>query len=150
MGKRLNKKIYFYLIVIKSSFLLLFSSCAIGQIKTTICKGEIFNKDTVYRNVDNPPVPKDGYISLFNIINSNIVVDNESIEKLGITKVSILFEFIINSRGNILSCTILEKNEFLHLKDNILSEIYKIEWKPGECNEIKVNTVIIVPVYFRV
>lgn len=148
MGKGLSKNIFFF-IVIKSSFLLLFSNCAISQIKSSNCKIEIINEDSVYRNVDKPPVPKDGYISLFNIINSNIEVDNESIEKLGISNISIIFEFIINSKGNILSCTILEKNEFIHFNDIILNEIYKIEWKPGECNQIKVNTAIIVPVNFR-
>lgn len=129
---------------------MLFSSSAIGQNKSTSCYVQIINKDTVYRNVDKPPVPKEGYNSLFNIIKNNSVIDNESIEKLGISDVSILFEFIINAKGSIISCSIVEKNEFIQLNDIILNEMMKIEWKPGECDQIKVNSAILLPVNFRI
>lgn len=151
MEKRAENSSMFFLKVIKCSLiLLLISSCAIGQNKTNDCKVELINGDSVYRNVDILPVPKYGYNSLFDIVKSNVVIDDESIKKLGISDISIVFEFIVSSSGKVISCSIVEKNELIHVKDIIVNEMSKIAWIPGECHQIKVNTAIKVPVKFRV
>lgn len=151
MEKQAENSIMLFFKVIKCTLiLLLISSCAIGQNETNDCKLELINGDSVYRNVDILPIPKYGYNSIFEIVKSNIIIDDESIKKLGISDISTVFEFVVSSNGKVISCSIVEKNEFIQMKDTIVNELFKTEWIPGECNQIKVNTRIKVPVKFRV
>lgn len=132
-------------------FLLLFiSSNAISQNEQESYKKEPFREMVVYRDPDVSPVPEGAAGSFLKVVERNLDLDQESIRELGISDVKIVFELVVNTEGKVISCSIVDKNELIHVKNTLIGEIENTHWIPGECGQSKVTTIMKLPVSFKV
>lgn len=131
------------------TFVLYFlSGCVLSQSVITLCEKETIKELTVFRNPDVLPKPK--IEPFFKILQNNIIVDNESIEQLGISEVSVVLQLIINEKGKVLYFEVKEKNEFLSFDSDFNTNILNMEWIPGQCSKVNVNTIIEFPIKFHI
>ncbi|MFM2040657.1 MAG: hypothetical protein RLZZ493_1246 [Bacteroidota bacterium] len=131
------------------TFVLYFlSGCVLSQSVITSCEKETIKELTVFRNPDVLPKPK--IEPFFKILQNNIIVDKESIEQLGIIEVSVVLQLIINEKGKVLYFEVKEKNEFLSFDSDFNNNILNMEWIPGQCSKVNVNTIIEFPIKFHI
>ena len=115
------------------------------------CKAilDTLSNEIVYENPSIYPQPKSGMEALYKKLKEALAIET-TVNIEGAPHELSVVGFVVCSDGEIRGERIIKKSPLPNLEEQIIQLVRTLEWKPGLCEDQKVNVLMELPMRIRI